>query len=1697
MKNPPPSPPPETSTFPPWPTTDETIYQTVPKALEGSILLDNLEWNDDLSDPKSRVYRDVSAQLEENLKEILHPASSNAIVKVTNISNDGEVTFRISYPPSPTPESTQESMEKMLQENSNMVGKYHLRRLNIKRLVDECQYGNMDCAEACRFDYSEGKFTCSCMPGRIFDTSGTTCMDENDLSNVNMEEVVPEPSTVSSLEVVQGRSRAPENSFDPRRPEDWVHEHTGLVAEPVDSQAEPTAEPKSEPEPSAEPKSEPEPSMEPKSESEPTAEPKSESAPSAEPKSEPEPRAESKSKLEPSAEPKSEPQPHLITEPTSEPEPSAEPEPPAETAAMDEPAAEPESVIGISDEPAVEHKFQPEHSVETKLELEPSPEPKSEPEPSAEPKSEPEPAAEPKSEPASFAEPKSESDELSAEPKSEPEPSAEPKSEPESSVMSTSVDIYSQGEHDHHFIHDHVDGESEMTTEPAHEPISAAEPATEPKSEPEPSAEPTSEPEPSAAPKSIAEPSAEPKSEPEPSAEPTSIPEPSAEPKSEPEPSDVRKSQSEPSAEPSSVSEPSAEPKSKAESPAGTKSAIVESNLSGEAIVEPTVEPASHIAPAAEPSPEPTVEPTAISSNSADSMENKTLSTVVSLSSSGEESSSKYDFSSNDYSTDSRSKSNSDSIEAEPEKEMKRKDEATSIPVSWVTNDDVGHSIEPVNLIPEPKLPDANESNVIEHMPSTVFPKLPKNIAENVEPLNEPIKNDTKPTDEDHIMLIPVAIEHWGDENHHEDHHVTHAVIPELIPESVNGSSFSNINIPNQSTTASSTTEVMAPKTDESLGISTVHPVQTEKVEPGEEKHGEDMSPFLPDIVREKENPKKAPRLDKDEQDLPNPFEPHVEDVIAHHHHNENVNSTSLVPSNGTEGTEVTDLSNEVHSSNGSQPKIQPDEEDETMEDKMTTIPSMLADAPEETSIESDFTKVRVDQPTFIARNLPQNHNGLTGNDVTKDDLKLSGNSVEQTSNSTSDSEKGLQSNESNEQIPGVISLEETIFGTTVSKAVEASTNARPMETFTTQSVPITTVGSRQSKEESNAVEDQYNDIGDEKVFKNFNGDNEVTILDEVSDKSSKSDFGSTTVIENKEITNSPIMENTTMVPESSTEENPTAIHKSSESGMDTSSGIGRSKGSSDKSTLTTEIPILPIEIQQDISTSEMSGVTEATAFTTSEGMLQGSTDADKESATESLMSMTTQMSSLETKTTAQVPILPEEFQTTESEFAVTSASTDPTSIANIKSDSGMSTTELPNTTEKLSSTESATLAPSFEFELRKMNESNESTSIIPEISETGMNNTESITMTPEDIKPVSEMVVDDPEPAEFDYTKFFTTTEQAHPSTNIPEDAAAEQALRVISLDDIHDFVDAEIPATVQAVTDDGKLISGKMISRFEAINSTTPKLIPTESEGNTIPVPRLKIVEITSVSEQPEMMNDDGSLPKMTTLSAAKKISAEAITSTPEVRQHPAMIPVYEEIEEDDTDPRMHAMIYTMQPTTVGKAEETEIQSTSSTAMLPEVEESATSPAISSEIEERQKEMTTVSEERTMVPETMIHENETESSSMTTEAAVVPSLINTIYSKCAIGQFQCFNGTSRDGAYCVNLSAKCDSERDCSDGSDETNCEEEHCLDNFQCMSGQCLKRHLVCNGIKDCGDGSDEIECETWSCKFDEFRCPSGKS
>lgn len=460
MKNPPTSPPPETSSFPLWPTTDESLYQTVPKALDGIIELDNLQWIEELNDPKSRTYREVTSEIESNLKDMLHVIDNLSVVKVYEVSKDGEVKFRVSYPPMPTAEQTQTNVEKLLQKNGNMIGQYHLRRLSVKRLIDNCQHGNLKCSESCRYDYSEGLFICTCFPGRVLDKTEKTCKNENDLSNVDMDKVLPEPSTESIQNGVQSRSRGPETVFYPRQPEYWGHKHSEFVTEfnivpenelkHVDTQSESPVKPVSELESmvksTIDDKIKSESSLEPKLESEPTIESSIESR--LEPESSTEPKSDPESRVKSSTEPE------LKSEPSSDPEPTVESS--AEPKVAPESSSKPNSGPEPTVESLAERKVEPDS--------EPTPEPEfferlqlthKYSETTAEPKVEPEPSTESKSEPEFYEHPQwiHEHFGIRTEPNIVPEHDDQPESNEESKFESKSSDELKAGSKLHEQLH--------------------------------------------------------------------------------------------------------------------------------------------------------------------------------------------------------------------------------------------------------------------------------------------------------------------------------------------------------------------------------------------------------------------------------------------------------------------------------------------------------------------------------------------------------------------------------------------------------------------------------------------------------------------------------------------------------------------------------------------------------------------------------------------------------------------------------------------------------------------------------------------------------------------------------------------------------------------------------------------------------------------------------------------------------------------------------------------------------------------------------------------------------------------------------------------------------------------------------------------------------------------------------------------
>ena len=96
-------------------------------------------------------------------------------------------------------------------------------------------------------------------------------------------------------------------------------------------------------------------------------------------------------------------------------------------------------------------------------------------------------------------------------------------------------------------------------------------------------------------------------------------------------------------------------------------------------------------------------------------------------------------------------------------------------------------------------------------------------------------------------------------------------------------------------------------------------------------------------------------------------------------------------------------------------------------------------------------------------------------------------------------------------------------------------------------------------------------------------------------------------------------------------------------------------------------------------------------------------------------------------------------------------------------------------------------------------------------------------------------------------------------------------------------------------------------------------------------------------------------------------------------------------------------------------------------------------------------------------------------------------------IRNNCTDGQFICRNGR------CVSMMAKCDSDNDCKDGSDEDPrlCAEHTCpASTFVCNNGRCINPRWRCDLDNDCRDGSDEVGCSFPTCSPDQFVCKNAR-
>ncbi|XP_017101909.2 very low-density lipoprotein receptor isoform X5 [Drosophila bipectinata] len=91
-----------------------------------------------------------------------------------------------------------------------------------------------------------------------------------------------------------------------------------------------------------------------------------------------------------------------------------------------------------------------------------------------------------------------------------------------------------------------------------------------------------------------------------------------------------------------------------------------------------------------------------------------------------------------------------------------------------------------------------------------------------------------------------------------------------------------------------------------------------------------------------------------------------------------------------------------------------------------------------------------------------------------------------------------------------------------------------------------------------------------------------------------------------------------------------------------------------------------------------------------------------------------------------------------------------------------------------------------------------------------------------------------------------------------------------------------------------------------------------------------------------------------------------------------------------------------------------------------------------------------------------------------------------------CSPDEYACKNGEGQ----CVPLAWMCDQSKDCSDGSDEHNCNQTCRSDEFTCGNGRCIQKRWVCDHDDDCGDGTDEKECPVVPCdSVAEHTCSNG--
>ncbi|XP_011631207.1 uncharacterized protein LOC105423231 isoform X1 [Pogonomyrmex barbatus] len=1830
IKDPPLSPPPLTSTFPPWPTTEETLFQIVPDALDGTLRLDDFNWNDDLSDIKSRVYRQVSAEIEKHLGNILQQTGSTSIIKVYDINKEGEVKFRISHPPRNAPEENQEYIEDMIRKNGNMIGQYHLNRLHVGKLIDQCEHSNLGCTGSCKYDYPAGIFVCTCNSKEILDQDGKTCLPDSDLSNVEMDDISSQSST-EPINDFQGRSRDPGAvDFEPRHPNTWENpdfkinsaETDTSILEPNTKHHEQFDQKSAIDQPSTsttehifendnfhwnehshhsiETTSETEPSIKPFT-TEPTVQSftvpifEQEYVPSAEPEpiAEPEPTAESEPTAEPEPTVKSEsvaePEPTIKSEFAVEPESTAKPEPTIESESAAEPSAEPQSTL------PPEITIQPELTV--KSESTTVLEPVAESNPNSESIDESVPTVKseiiPEMESTIEAEPITEQEfTVKATPVTE---STAPISKVDSEIKSNTqfhylttepyleskTEIFNQPETTVKSIsHDNMSGESSTQTSLLND-VNTTD-----------------------MPKILIDSTVKNDSRNEEFL--TTTVKTSENPVNNDKSLEVIPLISK---NKSTVINDNMETKTETmtmpsyanNDDKSTESTTIETSLTTLNYENFKYNDNENIT-----SVKPEESATEQFTRNPNLHENKEIDSTTEINLDGNLNNIQEKNFSDEYNLTKQHYSNTRSDVTE---QSTLTTPATTVPIvsteetelttksinndrNFLSSTEHFHTIEINGIsnknpqvyspkirpetttmsettstdiftqsipgyrqeyIPEPALqPDLNEKNVIEHMPTTVFPKVPKNFAHNVEPLKEPIAK----TDDEHIMLIPKS----------EQPVEIHAIIPQLIPEQVTNKSLRAENSTTERNNGIVVNEdINAEKSAEdatSIGLSarpndkptagpdeiqehsTSHPLHPaifpensvdQFAGKPDDRPVEDMSPFLPDVHREKESMKKAPRLDKDEQDIPNPFETHIDDIITHrpliHNNADRVNET-----------ETKDLLNDVNDSHSAQ-----DEKKVDITKKAAQNHEMNIDNDANNIVKNDLniSEVINDTESKIQNVLQQDSSSKSINNGTEDIIDQK-NSV--LSKDNDEESKVIPLPVKDKSVDSISQTTMQSIDKETSEPVEIAmmTSAGKKVEEEVGSVAIESSVTSSEKPEENAVEDHYNDITDETLVKGYQHDNtDKKVPVKVIETSKKAvlnnieplkipynDLRSFDVTNKKNKTDDRIF----------TVPNPIAIWKDADMTDDR---------------LTTQEPVLPMEIQQEMLTTIAIDKAE-TITVIDDKQAEKNTEHPTVDQSNEKEIITTTQATLETKTTAQVPILPEELQTTESEILTTMSSEDK-GVKEATVDKTESSISIDNVNDEMKKNDAEkekddadAVAPSDAMDMNSTSERSMAATTVYENNvniESGqrietnneratenatenakaattlmMSTTEKVNgvegtspmpndiTTTEDVRPVTELL-DDTQPM-IDYRSLLFTT---IPPKSISFDSELpEEALRVIPLEKSPESKKKSID---KKGFDKYKYKKEKDLSLEDQNedNVLTERSNPAIFSQTELPIittgDRYEELNDSVVSSDLDLSiprfivadKDTGNILPASKLNPSldKSENKDTVVET-KPKNYPSFIPVSEEIIESVpvTEPYVITLrnyTYTHPVISPDGADSTAVNETANEGRANARANETAGQDVTffsdqsfSDTEETEVERITEEPSRLTVRTSPLNvESTTAAINSSSEFPSFP-----FFSKCTTGQFQCVNGTSRDGAYCVSQSAKCDSEHDCSDGSDELNCEAEGCLSNFRCASGQCLKRHLVCNKIIDCDDGSDEHDCENWQCQSDEFRCPNGR-